>query len=255
MAVRIKQGRVSPSIRNPYLKTYGLRDYDNVSEPNIFFGCYNLPKDFNTIINHKGLGIMVWCGTDAQMISKNELMRIASKKNIKHVARSSFIEKDLKRAGIKYVKLPLINTPIIPNPIPLGKSVYTYAPTFRYDFYGGKIIDRLKKETDYDIIVVTSSRQYSQEDLYKLYAKAFIGLRLTLHDALPHTTMELGLLGRRCVFNDDVPGAISWNNYDDVLRAIKSESANIGKTNYVLAHDTAAFLTIPDDWLHTKFWT
>ena len=251
--MRIRHGGVSPTIGFPFLKTYGLKGYKSSADPTIFFGCYNPPTDFNMIINHKGLGIIVWCGTDAQIISKNRLDKIASKKNIKHVAMGSFVEKDLKRAGIKCVKLPLTNAPIVPNPIPLGKYVYTYAPKFRYDYYGGKIIDRLKEETDYDIIV-TSPRQYSKEELFKLYAKAFIGLRLTLHDGLAHTVMELGLLGRRCVYNDDVPGAIRWNNYDDVLKAIESESANIGKINYDLAHDTASFLTIPDDWLYTKFW-
>ena len=252
--MRIKQGRVSPTIGFPFLETYGLEEYKSLSDPTIFFGCYNPPTDFSIIMNHIALGVVVWCGTDAQIINPGKLRAIASKKNIKHVAMGSFVEADLQKAGIECVKLPLTNAPINPNPIPLGEAVYTYAPTFRYNYYGGQIIDRLKKETDYEIIV-TSPKQYTKDELFELYARSFIGLRLTLHDGLAHTAMELALLGRRVVYNDDIPGAIPWIDYNSVLRAIEAESKNIGKTNYVLAHETASFLTISEDWLHTEFWT
>lgn len=252
----IKQGRVSQSISSfKFLEKYKLSEYKNPREPAIFFGCYNPPKDFNTIINHKSLGILVWGGTDIQMIDPYKLRKIKEKKNIKYIAQSGFIENDLKHAGIICKRLPITTIKPILNLQSLGNYIYCYAPKCRYNFYGGRILDKLKKLLPNEKFIIASSpRQYSKEQLIELYKNCFIGLRLTSHDGLPHTVVELGLMGRRCIFNDEIPNAIQWKTIQDIIRIIKIEKLKIGQTNLQIANAIYNFLNIDNSWLNENYW-
>lgn len=260
----IKQGRVSKTIYNVnisgsvdfnFLEKYNLEKYKNPRESAVFFGCYNPPEDFATIMNHKGLGIVIWLGTDIQIINPRKLRQMRQKSNIKHIAETRFIAHDLKKIGIKFKRLAIYSGENIPDPQTLGDHIYCYAPKVRYNFYGGKIIDQLKRFLPNEKFIITLSHiQYSKEQLIKVYKKSFIGLRLTNHDGIPHTVVELGLMGRRCIFNDILPNTIPWRNIQDIIKIIKTEKLMIGQTNIQLANAMANFLNIGDSWLQEKYW-
>lgn len=254
--MRIKQGRLSKGVGNfKFLEKYGLSEYVNFKKPAIFFGCYKYPQDFSTIINHKALGIIVWCGADSYRVGSEKLKAIKEKKNIQHIAISRFIEKTLRHAGISFKRLPINPSENIVNPQPLGDSIYCYAPKFRYDYYGGKIINELKELLlDEKFIITSSCIQYPKEQLIELYKKSFIGLRLTKYDGLPNTVIELGLMGRRCIFNDNIPNAIHWWTIQDIIRIIKVEKLKIEQTNTQLAKTMFNFLNIDDSWLNENYW-
>jgi len=249
----IKQGKVSNAIVFKFLTKYNLEKYNNPNKPAIFFGCYT-PSDINTIINHKSLAIIVWRGTDSQVINPEKLRYLKKKTNIKHIAISKFIADDLHKAGIEFKKLPIYPGKNIPDPQPLGDYIYCYAPTFRYNYYGGQIIDQLKKILTEKFIITSSHKQYSKEQLIELYKKCFIGLRLTSHDGLPNTVIELGLMGRRCIYNDNLINAINWRNIQDIIQIIKAEKLMIGQTNIQLANAMVNFLNIDDSWLDENYW-
>lgn len=251
----IKQGRVSGGIRNfKFLNKYNLEKYNDLNKSAVFFGCYT-QEDINKICNHKVLGLLVWGGSDSQIITTQNLRRIKKRKNIKHIAQSKFIEQDLKRAGIACKRLPITTIKSIPDPQPLGDSIYCYAPKCNYNFYGGQILDKLKKLLPNERFIITlSPGQYSKDQLIELYKKCFIGLRFTKHDGLPHTVIELGLMGRKCIYNDNLPNAINWRTIPDIIRIIKAEKLMIGQTNIQLANAIANFINIDNTWLNEKFW-
>lgn len=254
--MRIKQGRLSKGIGSfKFLEKYGLSKYENPKKSSIFFGCYKYPQDFSTIINHEALGIIVWCGADSYMINPQKLKAIKEKKNIQHIAISRFIEKDLRNAGISFKRLPINPGKNIADPQSLGDSIYCYAPKYAYNYYGGKIIDELKEILPNEKFIITKScTQYPKDQLIKLYKQSFIGLRLTKHDGLPNTVIELGLMGRRCIFNDNIPNAIHWWTIQDIIRIIKVEKLKIGQTNIQLTKAMFNFLNINDSWLNENYW-
>ena len=88
----------------------------------------------------------------------------------------------------------------------------------------------------------------------EIYKSSFIGLRLTPHDGLPETVLEMGMMGRRCVWNGDFPGCYRWETEQDIIDAILKERENIGKTNYKLVEDINNYMEQGNDWLKTKYY-
>ena len=250
----IQQGRISDSLsRFPFLKQWGVGPYTDPNKPAIFVGCYNPPEDFRTIVNHKALGVLIWGGTDADIISAEKLRTIKGKTNIKHIALSGFIARDLGKAGIPCVRIPLTIAPRVMEPLPLGDKVYCYAPRTSYKYYGGHVLDKVMKLLPDVEFIVTSPRDYPQEKLPELYEKCFIGLRLTGHDGFPNTVAEMGLRGRRCVFNDDVPTAIPWTGAESVVKIIENEK-RLTPGPQKVAKAMYDYINIPLDFLDENYW-
>ena len=84
--------------------------------------------------------------------------------------------------------------------------------------------------------------------LVDVYKKCFIGLRLTKHDGLSNTVVELGLSGRRCVWNGGSPNAVRWSTVDSVVEAIKAEQLLVGVENVGLHDQMLEFLALPPGW-------
>ena len=117
---------------------HGLSDYTNPKKPAFFYGLYR--KDIELMEKHKSLLVLIWRGSDILQSGHLEAAK-NTKTDIKHVAISSFICKDLDEAGIKYTYLPLVGRPISDiNPKPLGNEIYVYLPKTRHDFFNADII-------------------------------------------------------------------------------------------------------------------
>ena len=82
------------------------------------------------------------------------------------------------------------------------------------------------------------------------YKSCFIGLRLTTHDGLPNTICELGLMGRRCIYNGQLPHSIPYSNADDIVESIEREFKSRNEDNTLIANDMYDYLNIGDDWLY-----
>ena len=259
--LRIKQARLSRSVSSfDFPGAYGLGEYTDPMKPCIFFGMYahsTKPYDYKALMFHRGLAVVVWCGSDALLMPGGYFSKIKRRPNIKHIAIGGFIERDLKRIGIDCVRIPLTPTQPKPDPQPLGRSIYCYLPDankHQREFYGGRYIDDLKKRLPKEKFILTKPHKYSQTQLKELYKQSYIGLRLTKHDGLSNTVMELGAMGRMCLYNDDVPNAIPWKNTEDIIRAIQREKKLRGQTKTDIANAVGNFLDVSDDWLYTKFW-
>jgi len=87
-----------------------------------------------------------------------------------------------------------------------------------------------------------------------IYKKCFIGLRLTPHDGLPQTVLEMGMMGRKCVWNGDFPGCYQWENDHNIIDAVYKERENIGKTNHKLIEDINNYMEQGNNWLNTEYY-
>lgn len=269
--MKIKNCKVSGALKffkNKFLKKYSLIDNINPYEPAIFFGCYGIPnkketisRDIKNIFEHKSLGVIVWGGTDAYNIKNNNkyFKYIFSMPNIKHIAISKYISEDLNKYNVKHYVLPICPTYIYDNVFTsssCGDNIYSYSSHSSPDLYGENIISELKiRLPNFKFIIGYANGDGYYSDIKSIYEKCFMGLRLTKHDGLPNTVIEMGLMGRRCIWNGgELPNALQWKNIDDIINIIEVESKFIGKENKKLSQNVYDYLNIDNKWLDTEFY-
>jgi len=233
-------------------KKYNLVDYYNNNKPALFMGCYN-KSDMNNIINHKGFVLLLWLGTDAMRITSDRA-KLLNRHNIHHIAQSEYIARDLKRAGLKYKRLNIAITNHKPNPQPLGEYVYFYYGRNNPEFYGLSRVAKIKEKYKDLIFVFGTIGTFPIKQMPTIYKQSFIGLRLTPHDGLPETVLEMGMMGRKCVWNGDFPGCYQWKTDQDIIDAIYAERENIGKTNHKLVKDIENYMVQGNNWLKTEYY-
>jgi hypothetical protein len=236
------------------MKTNKLAPYKNRKKPTVFYGLYTA-RDLSYFKKHKSLIILVWGGSD--ILRKKNLKTALKKKNVLHVARSSFIARDLEKVGIPYKLIPLIASPVRSiKPTVMGDKIYAYIPKDAYEFYGGHIMEKVRERVKYKIIRVTRSDRYTRKKLFKIYNQCFCGLRPTQHDGVANTVIEMGMKGRMCIYNGGTPNAISWdeNNIDQIVENIEKEANKIGTVNEELHNKMKEYITVGRRWLKTSFW-
>jgi len=253
---RITQGHVGcKTFSAAFMQKFGISAYKDPKAPAVFFGVYK--KHVQRVLDHRGPGIVVWAGSDILMANPLFIDQLKKHKNISHIAISNFISEDLKRLGIPHQVLPI--TPFQYSglePCPKGKKIYIYLPdatSKQREFYGGKYLDALRKRMPNQQFLITQPKNFKQTELYKLYQDCFMGLRPTQHDGMSNTVIELGLMGRKVVWNGEAPNAIPYKNLDDILQAIRTEKQHIGETDRELAEKVKAFAEIGDEWLYVPF--
>ncbi len=258
--MRIKQCRMMNENQEKrfkyFFKKYSFNKYYNINEPVIFFSLWR----YGLIKSHKSFGFIIWRGTDVIKL-KGALNRIRKKKNIYHVAISSYIKKDLEKFGIKSKFIPIVGVDMnIFNPCEMGNEIYTYIPSHHtnkyYERYGMEIIKKIQKKVKYKINIIKSINKYARKDLVKIYKKCFCSLRMTKHDGLPNQVIEMGLMGRRSIYNGSIPGSIKWNDkkIDNIVDSIEKEAKKIGTVDRQYSEEIGKFIDVGDEWLDTKFW-
>jgi hypothetical protein len=203
-------------------------------------------KDYNLLSIWYAPVIIVWCGTDTTMINAQRA-KILRNCKITHIVKSWFCANDLKKWNIKHSILPISWQNFNLKPYPRGENIYHYGSG---KGYGESYLPLIQKETGLNIIKATN-KTYSKEALQKVYESCFIGLRLTAHDGLPNTVLELGMMGRRSIYNGRIPGSIPWNNLDDICASILDEYAvrRFNDTEMV-SQNIKRFIDIDDKWLN-----
>ena len=265
--MRIKQGYISDSLRKlglRLLKKYRLREYDHLDltlrrKPCLFFGCYTR-RDVKKVCEHRGFRILIWTGGDLARIKNKTHRPVLQCKEIIHVALSKCAARDLRRAGLRFTHLPICVVDLDAfHSTPLGKAVYTYGVYSDPEVYGGELVTEVQRRLpEVSFLVGDYDEDYAPtflpEQMSDVYANCFIGLRLTTHDGLSNTVVELGLMGRKCVWNGTAPNAVPWQSVDDVVTAIQRESVRVYEENVELAARVRAFLDIGTDWLTPAYY-
>ena len=249
--MRITQANVNLKFfRAKFLQQFGFVQYCDRNAPALFYGCFE--SLYEKIKRHRALGVIVWCGSDSLQLQKRPdfCKYLQSRKNLFHIAETKFISDDLTNCGIPHEIYPF-NIINIGNPYakPLGKNVYVYSSHTNPEFYGASIVSRIKQRLpDINFIVRYANPPdcASAEELKQIYEDSCIGLRLVHHDGMSCTVAELGLMGRKVVWNSDAPNAIPWKNDDDIVCAILQEYDRAGETDLELAVRMVEFLKIPE---------
>lgn len=220
----VDQCHVSKSLAGLFFKEkYGLTDYVDSLSPLVIFGMYR-KEDLALFLKHPSEIIVVWQGSDAMSLPDEWARRIRSKEAT-HYSISHWITISLANHNIDSIYAPISATIGKANPIPRGTSVYFYtshSSKESSDHYGEFMIDQIQERTGLNVIVATYE-SYDKVNLQKVYADCFINLRLSAFDGCPNTNLEMGLLGRRSVFNGLIPGSLKWKGVDDICETVMRE--------------------------------
>jgi len=273
----IKQMRVSDSIiffKKGLLEKYKLLDYNSNTLPAFFYGIYT-SVDLNALIAHKSIKVIIWSGTDINYKqNKNTshfLLQINKLTNVYHISNSRFIDNDLNYFKLPYKSLPICGLKTDQfYPVKKNKCVYLYTSLIRPHVYNDKIYNEvIKRLPEYTFIIAINPKglenykgpigpnivSVEHDKMMDLYKQCFVGLRLTSHDGIAYTVLELGLAGIRCIHNGNQPNAIKWQGVDDIVTKIKEESRTIGSYGYDINKTMIDYLNLSDDWKNIDFYT
>jgi hypothetical protein len=243
----IDQIFVSPCLthfKDRVLKKYQLNNYKNTTKPSIFFGCYS-ETSLRMIESHKGLAVVIWGGMDAALLHtiNSYMVPRLRKKNIISVAVSHWIAEDLDILKLKYVRQKFTPTSIIYPVINKGKCVYSYGIMQRPEIYNKKMVKEISSDFPDIEFITANSQDVQHQEMFDVYKRCFLGYRLTKHDGLSNTVLELGQLGIYSVHNNpDLPCTVAWNTKEDITKATLLAMNTIGKTDIDLALATRDYL-------------
>lgn len=229
---------------------YNLKDYNDPTKPAIFWGMYR-DEDIYKISKHNSKSVIVWRGSDAKMCWKY-IDILKQLKDVTHISISTSIQESLNKNGIKSKLIPIKPNIFKKNLKPRGNKIYFYygkETEKAYKFYGGEIVNQLMKLLPYEFIL-TTKETYNEEELEKIYEDCFIGLRLTDHDGIANTVCDMGLMGRRCIHNGDIPNCIKYTDINDIITSIELEYNLRHNDNSEIVDYVYNYLNISDDWLY-----
>ena len=245
----IKFSSTMSFFKDRVLKKYGLDVVENSSQPCVMWGIYK-KLDYDFLRSHKAPVILVFRGGDANKIGKFDKRLL--KKPIRIYAPGIFISRTLSRHGIRHYVLPLTGCPIDIDAEPRGDHIYHYGDIKGTSLYGNQYLEEIEKRTGLSIIKAYKYKNrvcYGRDDLLDVYRKCFIGLRLTLHDGLPNTVLELGMMGRRSIYNGDIPHSIKWSGIDDICNNIMREYDRRHECNKRISKDIKNHINVGAKWL------
>lgn len=183
--------------------------------------------DVDIYLNHNSEVTVVWQGMDAKDLPEYWIKKLKSRK-AKHYSISHWIKDSLDSYGIENELLPISATIDNLEPCHKGDSIYFYssdASPESANYHGEYMIDEIRKKTGLNVIR-TAHGMHPKWKVIDLYKECFINLRLTRYDGCPNTNLEMGLMGRRSIFNGNIPGSIKWNSVDDICENILDEYSN-----------------------------
>jgi hypothetical protein len=230
-----------------FKKKYRLSRYADSLKPLVIFGMYR-DNDMYVYLKHVSEITVVWQGSDAKKLTP-EWAELIRSKQAKHYAISHWIEESLLSYGIDCELMPVSATiGNMKHHCPRGDSVYFYSSDQSKesaDHYGEHMIDEIKQITGLNVIRGTYNT-FTKEELVNVYRQCFVNLRLTTYDGCPNTNLEIGLMGRRSIFNGDIPHSIKWNNVSDICDSIMMEYKIRHSSNIHIALDVKKYVNLPN---------
>lgn len=222
MDARISTGIAffEPGFRANYsLGVYGGRG------PVAQFGMYFM-EDYMFVLSRKDPVVVMWCGNDARRTTMFPFMfdKLLAFGDARHVAGSPQVAGELAKVGITAEVVPFTPSLHMAGPaLPLDpRHAYHYGSR---DDYNRGVAEEACKLAGIPLVVADHGT-YGPADLLEVYRGTLMGLRLTEHDGLPTTVVDLGLLGRRSVFNGDLPHVAKWTDAKSVAMALEMEAGD-----------------------------
>lgn len=253
--MRIRQGHLPGLMRHfpAFMTRYGLQPYRSATEPAVFFGVYN-ENQLRMIRDHRALGLIVWLGSDTPNLKRGLWKREAHR--LRHVAIGPWIEEDLRTRGLEFRRVNLYGSPLLEElkPEPRGRGVYAYLPKKRDAFFRGNLIRYALEQLPADVEkIVHNGLQVAREDMPAVYRRAGCSIRVPVHDGGSESVVELGLMGRRSIFNGDLPCAIPWSRKEEIPELVLEE-LDAGPDPELVAEAVREHVEWGDGWLQTESW-
>ena len=211
------------------IEKYNLTPYNVATWDTVFMGMYR-QEDLETLATHLGGSTIVWFGSDAKDLPEDWIKFVKDSVNI---AVSQQVVDTLASKGIEAIWCPInaVNPdqwPCISN----GDKIFWYSGNAP-EYYGEQLINEIRERINIPIIRAGHDT-FTKSELYQVYSHCFLNLRLTPHDGCPNTNIEMGLMGRRSIYNGDLPASIPWQSVDDICQSIMREhSTRHAENSYI----------------------
>jgi len=209
---------------------YNVVKSTDSSVPLIVFGLYNR-NDYQVVNTHKSTLYIMWGGTDEMMLSPNTVKMLINSPHIHHIAISKDIQKRLLARGferVHTVNLDLTNYSVFKPIDKKGNIIFIYNGYNKgqEDKYGKLIYDKvINRLPEYEYIFSNELGGIPNEQMYDIYKKCFIGLRLTNNDGNANMVGELKAMGIPVIHNISEYG-LKWSSVEDVVRIIKEHRSS-----------------------------
>ena len=191
----------------------------------IFFGMYSL-KDINILKNHIGYKFLLWGGTDCNWNYSDRVKNfdgINKIPNLYHIAISKDIQERLHLKNIEsiFFDMNLVDKKLF-RPVSIkGKSIFIYNGYKKGNefLYGNKIYMKVVERLPEFNFIYSNELNLPYEEMPKIYAECFIGLRLTDHDGNANMVQEMKEMNIPVVHNLSDYG-LKWENIDNIIEYI-----------------------------------
>ena len=188
----------------------------------VFFGMYS-EKDIDILRRHRGYKFLIWGGTDCNWNYPIRIKNIEIIKNIPdlyHIAISRDIQERLHLKNIEsiFLELDLVDKKLFKPVLEKGDCVFIYNGFTKgnEDIYGKRIYTEAIKRLPMFKFIYSNQLNLPHEEMPKIYAKCFIGLRLTEHDGNANMVQEMKAMNIPVVHNQSDYG-LKWNGVDDIV--------------------------------------
>ena len=200
------------------IEKFNLIPYESCLPETVFMGMYR-EEDLVLLAAHIGASTIVWFGSDAKDLPDDWIKFVKDSVNI---AVSHQVQETLEAKGVEAIWCPI--NAVIPHEwpvVPNGDKIFWYSGNAP-EYYGESLINEIKERINIPIIRAGHDT-FTKEQLVDVYSQCFLNLRLTPHDGCPNVNIEMGLMGRRSIYNGDLPASIPWQSVDDICQSIMRE--------------------------------
>lgn len=199
------------------LHHYALTPYRNKEAPVVFWGAYE--KDLHIIEQHKGQAIIVWRGNDLRATGHRR--DLWTREGWELIATSRFHETELTEIKLPYKRRNLPGRDLSAfTYLTAGQKIFFY--TGGHENYREELIPEIQAAISDEIIVVNHSDRHTRDQIRGLMSECWLELRLRSFDGIPSTILEMASMGRRSVFNGDIPGSIPWADTEEIVTIIQN---------------------------------
>lgn len=218
-------------------KIYGLKELFDKGLPCLFFGMYE-KEDLEKIRNHKGLKYLIWGGSDLDLsfgtLQKNKIINKIKKLEMVHFAISTSLYNRLQRLNIQstLIKFNLCDKSLYKQlgleTLVNNNSILVYngiKPGLEH-IYNKTLYEELVQKNPEFNYIYSNTLNLKNEEMFLVYKKCFLGIRLTLNDGNANMVQEMDLCNINVLHNGDEKNCIKWTN-DNIFNKIKEENINI----------------------------
>lgn len=191
----------------------------------LFFGMYSL-KDIYKLKIHNGYKFLLWGGTDCNWNYKDRVRNfdyINKIPDLYHIAISKDIQERLRLKNIEsiFFDMNLVDKKIFKPVLIKGESIFIYNGYTKGNegIYGEKIYNEVVKKLPEFNFIYSNVLNLPYEKMPEIYAKCFIGLRLTDHDGNANMVQEMMAMNIPVVHNLSDYG-LKWKNVDNIIEYI-----------------------------------